>query len=102
MFEELNMTKKLKRQISKAVSIALSAAMLVTGLPADVPGGLASVKAADVEASSKVVYSQGEWTSGADDKLIRTTKWDFNTGVLGKKDDGSLDEGPVNVLLSNG
>ncbi|MDE6015276.1 MAG: hypothetical protein K2H41_06260, partial [Acetatifactor sp.] len=48
MFEQLNMTNKLKRQISKVVSIALCAAMLVTALPADLLGGVASVKAAPI------------------------------------------------------
>ena len=45
MFEELNMTRKLKRRLGRAISVVLSVAMLVTGVPADLLGGIASVKA---------------------------------------------------------
>ena len=40
------MTKKLNRQFGRFLSLVLSVAMLVTGLPADLLGGIASVKAA--------------------------------------------------------
>ena len=39
MFERIRITKKLKQRMGKAVSIVLSAAMLVTALPADMLGG---------------------------------------------------------------
>lgn len=41
------MTKKLKKQIGRVISLALSVAMLVTGMPADLLAGVASVKAAE-------------------------------------------------------
>ncbi|MCM1552014.1 MAG: pectinesterase family protein [Butyrivibrio sp.] len=49
MVRQESMTGKLKRRIGKVISIALSAAMLVTGLPTDLTGGgVASVNAAGV------------------------------------------------------
>ena len=47
MFERIRITKKLKQRFGKAVSIVMSAAMLVTALPADMLGGIMSVKAAE-------------------------------------------------------
>lgn len=47
MFERIRITKKLKQRLGKAVSIVMSAAMLVTALPADMLGGIVSVKAAE-------------------------------------------------------
>ena len=47
MFEHSKMTGKLKRQLSRVLAVTLSAAMLVTALPADTLGGIASVKAAE-------------------------------------------------------
>ncbi|MCM1221978.1 MAG: hypothetical protein NC548_46650, partial [Lachnospiraceae bacterium] len=46
MFEQVKLPKKLKQRLGKAISIVMSAAMLVTALPADMLGGIMSVKAA--------------------------------------------------------
>ncbi|MCM1090924.1 MAG: pectinesterase family protein [Butyrivibrio sp.] len=80
MFEKQSMTRKLKRRIGKTISIALSAAMLVTALPADLlGGGVASVKAAESGNAQYVKYES--------DATTNTTKWIFDdaeTNTLAK------------------
>ncbi|MBD5522574.1 MAG: hypothetical protein HDR03_15355, partial [Lachnospiraceae bacterium] len=80
MFEHLKMSKKLKQQLSKVLSLALSVAMLAGTIPADMLGGIADVKAAEpttVTAGEGVTFP----TSGA----IRSD----SVGVAKTDDEGS-------------
>ena len=60
MFEGLNITKKLKRQLRSAISMVLTVAMLVTGLPAELLGGAASVKATEDTVTLRVADASSE------------------------------------------
>ena len=89
MFEGLNITRKLKRQLGSGISMVLSVAMLVTGLPADLLGGITSVKAdklysTDVSGCDTYVeYNRSAWTVSDGDPEVseRTTSWDFSSKI---------------------
>ncbi len=73
------MSKKLKKQLGKIMSVILSVAMLVGTLPADLLGGIASVSAAEnADAAAKITYEQGEWAADGETQS-RTTTWEFVT-----------------------
>ncbi|MDE6016539.1 MAG: hypothetical protein K2H41_12735, partial [Acetatifactor sp.] len=57
------MTRKLKQRLGRAISIVMSAAMIVTALPADMLGGIASVSAAP-DAGSATVLNVSDMTKG--------------------------------------
>ncbi|MDE6700538.1 MAG: hypothetical protein K2K10_05945, partial [Acetatifactor sp.] len=63
MFKQGNMTRKLKQRLGRAISIVMSAAMIVTALPADMLGGIASVSAAP-DAGSATVLNVSDMTKG--------------------------------------
>ncbi|MDE7253500.1 MAG: hypothetical protein K2O32_11235 [Acetatifactor sp.] len=58
MFEQVTIPNKLKRRLGRAISIVMSVAMLVTALPADLLGGIMSVKAE--EPAGTMVFDVGE------------------------------------------
>ena len=69
------MTKSLKKRLDRAIAVVMAVAMLVGTLPADLLGGIASVKAAEV-GPEWVVKTTGDWTVDGSN-LKRTTTWDF-------------------------
>lgn len=73
------MNKRFKKQLGKALSVILSVAMLVGALPAELLGGIASVKAAESAAAAYFDQTQGDWEDQGDGTATRTTTWDFTT-----------------------
>lgn len=75
------MNKRFKKQLGKALSVILSVAMLVGALPAEMLGGIASVKAAESAAAAYIDQTQGEWVDQGDGTATRITTWDFTSTV---------------------
>ena len=80
MFEQVTRPKKLKRRLGRAISIVLSAAMIVTALPADLLGGIASVSAAP-DAGKATVLNVSDMTKGT------VSKGALNGSVFNAEDD---------------
>ncbi|MDE7270246.1 MAG: hypothetical protein K2N81_07210, partial [Acetatifactor sp.] len=79
MFKQRNMTRKLKQRLGRAISIVMSAAMIVTALPADLLGGIASVSAAP-DAGTATVLNVSDMTKGS------VPKGAMNGSVFSAKD----------------
>ncbi len=63
-----------RRKYGRVLSVILAVCMLLGTLPADLLGGIASVKAAESAQASRVVYTEGTWSG-----TTKTSTWDFTT-----------------------
>ena len=95
------MTRVLNRQLGKVLSLILSVAMLVTGLPVDLLGGFASVKAEEAivaEGVEETVSVEAYNTDANGDSTDGIDVWDFGAEKL----DETIYNNKLTVDIING